>query len=314
VTGARRRGRLLGATLALLLVGSPAALAGGPAVDGARALRDVERLVALGPRPPGSAALARAREYIVAELRAAGWRVRLEPFTARTPQGPVTMTNVVAAWPGRRADVVAVGGHYDTKVFEAFRFVGANDGGSSTALLLELGRVLGARYRAAPPTCTRWLVFFDGEEAHVAWSPTDSLYGSRAMVAALRASGELARLRALVVVDMIGDRDLAIRREAGSTTWLTELVWATAGRLGHGAHFREERQTVEDDHAPFLDAGVAATLLIDFDYGGRAGQNAYWHTPEDTPDKLSAESLRLVGEVLVEALPLVDGEVARRAR
>jgi hypothetical protein len=179
-----------------------------PPFDGVRALRDVERLVAIGPRPPGSAALARTRTYIATELRSAGWRVREHRFTAHTPRGPLTMTNVIAEWPGRGAGIIAVGGHYDTKVFEKFRFVGANDGGSSTALLIELGRVLALRLGAAPPASTRWLVFFDGEEAQIEWSATDSLYGSRALVAALRASGELTRLRALVVADMIGDRDL----------------------------------------------------------------------------------------------------------
>ncbi len=306
-------GRAAGGAVTILLAGALLAVAAA-AFDGPRALRDVERLVGFGPRPPGSPALARARAYIVGQLRQAGWRVREEAFTARTPRGPVRMTNVVGEWPGRRPEVVAVAGHYDTKVFSTFRFVGANDGGSSAALLLELGRALAARHRAAPPAYTRWLVFFDGEEAQVEWSPTDSLYGSRAFVAALRASGTLPRLRALLVADMIGDRDLGIRREAASTPWLTDLVWAVARRLGHDRHFLDERQPVEDDHTPFLDAGVAAALLIDFEYGGRAGQNAFWHTPEDTPDKLDARSLAVVGEVILEALPAIEVELARRAR
>ncbi len=300
---------LLGAALA---APRRAAWAAPPRFDGARALRDVERLVALGPRPPGSAALAQARAYIVAELQAAGWRVREQPFTARTPRGPIPMTNLIAEWPGRRPEIVAVGGHYDTKVFEGFRFVGANDGGSSAGLLIELGRALGPSLRAAPPDHARWLLFFDGEEAQVSWSPRDSLYGSRALVAALRASGELARLRVLVVADMIGDRDLGIRREALSTPWLTDVVWRVARELGAGRHFLPESLTVEDDHAPFLDAGVAATLLIDFDYGPD-GRNGYWHTAEDTIDKLSAESLAVVGTVLLHALPAVDAALARRA-
>jgi len=296
--------------VALLATGAAAP----PAFDGRRALRDIERLVAIGPRPPGSAALARARAYLESELRGAGWRVREQPFTAQTPNGPIPMVNVVAEWPGRRAEVVAVAGHYDTKLFTAFRFVGANDGGSSTALVLELGRTLARRYRAAPPAYTRWLCFFDGEEAQVSWSPTDSLYGSRAMVAALRASGELSRLRALVLVDMVGDKDLAIRRETRSTPWLTDLVWATARRLGAAAAFPDGHQTVEDDHAPFLDAGVPATLLIDLDYGGAPGENRYWHTAEDTLDKVSAESLGTVGAVVLESLPTIDAELDRRGR
>lgn len=287
-------------------------MASDPAFDGLRALRDVERLVGFGPRPPGSAALQRARAYMGGELRRAGWRVREQSFTARTPRGVLPMVNVIAEWPGQRPDVVAVGGHYDTKLFTSFRFVGANDGGSSTGLLLELGRALAARYRASPPLYTRWLLFFDGEEALEQWGPTDSLYGSRALVAALRASGELGRLRVLIVADMIGDRDLAIRREAASTPWLTDLVWAAARRLGHQRHFLDDRQPVEDDHSPFLDAGVAGTLLIDFDYGGRPGENAFWHTPQDTLDKLAPASLRLVGDTILEALPAIDAELQRR--
>jgi Zn-dependent M28 family amino/carboxypeptidase len=291
----------------------PAGAADRVAIEGRRALRDVERLVALGPRPPGSPAAQRARAYIRDELRQARWQVREHAFVARTPRGPIPMTNVIAEWPGRRPDIVAVGGHYDTKVFDAFRFVGANDGGSSTALLLELGRALGARYRSTPPPYARWLVFFDGEEAQREWTATDSLYGSRALVADLRASGALARLRALIVADMIGDRDLGIRRETGSTGWLTDLVWGVAGRLGYGAHFLEDRRAVTDDHAPFLDAGTAATLLIDFDYGGGPGENRFWHTPHDTLDKVSADSLRLVGEVIAQALAEIDAELARRS-
>ncbi len=298
----------------LAVVGLGAAALAASAFDGARAWRDVERLVALGPRPPGSAALGRARAYLAAELRRAGWRVREQAFTAHAPRGPLRMVNLIAEWPGRRAEIVAVGGHYDTKPFSAFRFVGANDGGSSAGLLVELARALGARHRGTPPLYTHWLVFFDGEEAQEQWTSTDSLYGSRALVAALRASGELGRLRALIVADMIGDRDLGIRRESASTRWLTDLVWATARRLGRERHFLQGSQPVEDDHTPFLDAGIAATLLIDFDYGSRPGQNDFWHTAEDTLDKLAPESLAVVGEVILEALPAVEAELQRRSR
>lgn len=311
------RRAVVGGALLAALVGLRRGRAGAAApgaFDGARALHDVERLVAIGPRPAASTALARARGYIATELRAVGWRVRELSFTARTPRGPVAMTNVIAEWPGRGSEIIAVGGHYDTKIFDKFRFVGANDGGSSTALLIELGRALAPRLRAEPPALTRWLVFFDGEEAQIEWSATDSLYGSRALVAALRASGELGRLRALVVADMVGDRDLVIPRDAQSTPWLAGILWATARRLGFEGHFPDRPQTVEDDHGPFLDAGVAAALLIDLDYGGPPGTNAYWHTAEDTLDKLSAESLGVAGTVILESLPAIEAELARRAR
>jgi Zn-dependent M28 family amino/carboxypeptidase len=288
-----RRAALL---IALVVLVSAAPAPADPAAarfDGAAALRHLERLVAIGPRPAGTPAGARTREYITAELKRAGVQVRTEAFDAQTPDGRVPMANVIGVLPGRRPDVIAVAGHYDTKVFHEFRFVGANDGGSSTALLLELARALAAR----PRGYTYWIVFFDGEEARRSWTATDSLYGSRRMAAELARRGAMPR--ALILADMIGDRDLNIRREAHSTPWLTDLIWASAHRLGHGAHFLPDAIAVEDDHAPFLRAGVPAALLIDFEYGP-------WHTAEDTLDKVSARSLQIVGDVLLDALPAVE--------
>ncbi|HET9488776.1 MAG TPA: M28 family peptidase [Methylomirabilota bacterium] len=266
--------------------------------DGARAYRDVERLVAIGPRPAGSPGSARAREYIVGELKKAGVQARVEPFEAETPHGRLSMANVVGVLPGRRPEVILIGGHYDTKWFSDIRFVGANDGGSSTALLLELARQLRGRTR----DYTYWIVFFDGEEARETWTAGDSLYGSRRMAAELRRAGRLPR--AMIVADMIGDRDLGIRREALSTSWLTELVWGSAARLNHQTHFLADQLAVEDDHAPFLEAGVPAVLLIDFDFPP-------WHTAADTLDKVSPRSLQIVGEVLLDALPAVEARLAR---
>ena len=266
--------------------------------DGAAALRHVERLVAIGPRPAGSPEAAKARAYIEAELRAAGAETRVMAFDATTPHGRLPMANVIGILPGKRPDVLLIGGHYDTKWFPDFRFVGANDGGSSAALLLQLARELAK----TPHELTYWITFFDGEEARGEWTATDSLYGSRHMAAELARTYKLPR--AMILVDMIGDRDLGIRKEAYSTPWLTELVWDTARKLGHGRHFLNDVQPVEDDHAPFLRAGVPATLLIDFDYPP-------WHTKDDTLDKVSARSLAIVGEVVREALPAVEQAVIR---
>jgi Zn-dependent M28 family amino/carboxypeptidase len=230
------------------------------------------------------------------ELKKAGARVRLQAFTAETPDGPIRMVNVIAELPGRRPEAILVGGHYDTKFFPNFTFVGANDGGSSGGLLLELTRALARRPRAF----TYWIVFFDGEEARREWSATDGIYGSRHLAASLQRDGRAGQLKAVVVVDMIGDRRLGIRREATSTPWLTDLLWRSARRLGHRAHFLEETLAVEDDHAPFLRAGIPSALLIDFDY------EPYWHTPEDTLDKVSPRSLQVVGDVLLDALPALE--------
>ena len=270
--------------------------------DGAAALRHVERLVAIGPRVAGTPGGVKAREYIVGELRKLkGVQVQVRPFQAETPHGTLAMANVVAMVPGKRPDVVMLAGHYDTKLYTEFRFVGANDGGSSAALLLELAR----RLAAGPRDYTYWLVWFDGEEARVTWTDRDSLYGSRRLAADLAAARQLPR--AMILVDMIGDRELQIRREAHSAGWLTEIIWETAARLGHGRHFVRDSLPVEDDHVPFLRLGVPATLLIDFDFPA-------WHTAEDTLDKVSAASLAIVGQVVLESLPSVEHHLSRERR
>jgi len=300
MSGVRARAVVLVALVATALAGSGAAQ-GARAFDGAAAFRHVEKLVAIGPRPAGSPEGARARAYIEAELRAAGVETRVLPFEAVTPHGRLPMANVVGVLPGKRPDVIMIGGHYDTKWYPNFRFVGANDGGSSTGLLLQLAREL----VKAPREFTYWITFFDGEEARGEWSSTDSLYGSRHLAAELARTHTLPR--AMIVVDMIGDKDLAIRKEGYSTNWLTEIVWSTARRLGHGRHFLNDVMPVEDDHAPFLRLGVPATLLIDFDYPP-------WHTAADTLDKVSAKSLAVVGEVVREALPAVEQALIKGGR
>ena len=289
------------AGLLLVLAGATLAASADAPFDGAAAFRHLERLVAIGPRPAGSSGAARTRDYITAELRRAGVKVRVEAFEADTPDGRIKMANVVGVVTGRRPEVILVGGHYDTKVFRDFRFVGANDGGSSAALLIELARVLAGR----PREYTYWVVFFDGEEARGAWTATDSLYGSRRMAADLARRGRLPR--AVIVADMIGDRDLGIRREASSTPWLTDLIWNSARRLGQGAHFLADATAVEDDHAPFLRAGVPAVLLIDFDFPP-------WHTAGDTLDKVSARSLQVVGDVLLDALSPIEDRLRGSVR
>ena len=299
--------RSLGAGVALVVLAAvvaappvPRDAATAPSFDADAAWREVVRLVELGPRPAGSAALARAQRYIVDELTRAGLQVRLGSFEARTPDGPITMVNVIAILPGRRSDVIMLGGHYDTKLFTDFRFVGANDGGSSAGLLLELARRLAGRRREF----TYWVVFFDGEEARRDWSATDGIYGSRQLAAELRRSGEIRRLRSVIVVDMIGDANLDIRRESYSTPWLTDLVWASARRLGYGAYFRSDAVAVEDDHVPFLRARVPAVDVIDIEYPP-------WHTAGDTLEQISPKSLGIVGEVILDTLPALETVLSR---
>ncbi len=265
------------------------------AFDGARAFKHLEQIVAIGPRPAGSPGAAQTRAYITKELSALGIKTEEQAFEGRTPAGPVRMMNLRATVPGDGQGRLIVAGHYDTKLFKEFRFVGANDGGSSTAFLIELARVLKDRKNAIPIE----LLFLDGEEAVVEWSlESDSTYGSRHYVETARNAGTLKDIRAMILVDMIGDRNLAIQREPESTAWLTDIIWSTAKRLNR-REFVDTEFAVEDDHVPFLRAGVPAVDLIDLDYPA-------WHTAQDTLDKVSASSLQAVGEVLMAALPEVE--------
>jgi len=277
----------------------PAFSADPPAFDGGRALEHVRAVVGFGPRPPGSAAAEDTRRYIKAQMAAIGVQVSEQAFEAKTPIGLVKMVNVRAAIPGARPERIILAGHYDTKLFREFRFVGANDAGSSTALLIEMARVLKARKNP----WTIELLFIDGEEAFVDWYlGDDNRYGSRHYVQEAKRAGDLARVKAMILVDMIGDRDLVIKRETTSTAWLTDVIWSTAKALGHGSTFVAESFAVEDDHIPFLNAGVPAVDIIDLEYPP-------WHTAEDTLDKVSARSMEVVGRVLTAALPKIESRL-----
>ncbi|MBK5290829.1 MAG: M28 family peptidase [Acidobacteriia bacterium] len=263
--------------------------------SGERALQYTRAIVAFGPRPPRSEAISKSRAYIKAQLKASGCQIVEDPFTASTPLGPIPMENIIARFPGTSGQAIAFTGHYDTKLMPGAGFVGANDGGSSTGLLLEMAHAL-AR---TPRKHDVYLVWFDGEEALVRWSDTDGLHGSRHLARRWQKDGTLARLQALINVDMIGDRDLGIVLETNSSSPLRSLIWRTAAELGYGRHFLSLPGAIEDDHMPFVRLGVNACDLIDFDYGP---ENSYWHTPADTIDKLSPASFAVVGRVLLGVL------------
>ena len=274
-----------------------AATAVAAGVSGASALEFTRRAVAFGPRPPGSAADIALQNYIIAELRKDGCEIIEDAFTAKTPQGMIAMKNIIAKFPGKGPAhrAIAITGHFDTKYFPGRKFVGASDGGSSTGLLLELARVLAHQ----PRIDDVYLAFFDGEEAFGEWSDTDSLYGSRHLVARWRQDGTLQRLKALINVDMIGDKNLNIPRETNGNAALTSLVWRTAADLGYKAFFIDQQIGEDDDHMPFVRAGVAAIDLIDIDYPP-------WHNDTDTMDKLSAQSMEIVGTVVYEVIQRLE--------
>ena len=299
------RAAFLIASLAALLACAPAATAADPpAFDGGRAMEHLRAVVGFGPRPPGSAAAEETRRYIKTQMAAIGVQVAEQAFEAKTPIGPVKMANVRATIPGARPERIILAGHYDTKLFRQFRFVGANDAGSSTAFLIEMARVLKARKN--PYTVE--LLFLDGEEAFIDWYlGDDNRYGSRHYVREAKRTGDLARIKAMILVDMIGDRDLVLKRETGSTSWLTDIIWSAAKALGDGSIFVTESFAVEDDHLPFIDAGVPAVDIIDLEYPP-------WHTAEDTLDKVSARSMEVVGRVVTAALPKIEGRLLSPAR
>jgi len=276
--------------------------AAAEAFDGERAMQHARQVVGFGPRPVGSDELEQTRLYIEETLQGYGLTTRREEFNADTPLGTFPMANLIVEVPaaagGENRPIVIFSGHYDTLRVAGFEFVGANDAGSSTAILLELGRVLAEH---APPMPV-WLVFFDGEEALVQWGPTDGTYGSRHMALHLSREGRTGDFGAMILLDMIGDADLVMDTEMNSTRWLSDLVWGTAAEIGHGDHFSADMQYMDDDHRPFMEVGIPSVDLIDFNYGPG---NRYWHAPFDTLDKLGVESFQAVGETVLSVLPLL---------
>jgi len=280
-------------TKALLILAASAAFAAD--FSGTAALEFTRKAVAFGPRPPGSPANLKLQAFIEGQLKTLHCQISFDPFTADTPAGRVAMRNIIATFPGTSGRALVVTGHFDSKPMPGRNFVGANDAGSSTGFLLELAGVVNSMPHADDIS----LVFFDGEEAYGEWSDSNGIYGSRHLADKWSREGKLARIKALINVDMIGDKDLGILQEGNSSPALRKLVWQTAHDLGYGKYFLDSGFATEDDHLPFLRKGVNALDLIDFDYGPN---NEYWHTEKDTMDKLSAHSLDVVGNVLVAVL------------
>ena len=280
--------------------------------SGERAMDHVRKQIDFGPRPPDTPQLAKTRAYIVNELKSYGLTVSLDEFTVTTPQGEKKMANITGEIAGESKSLVLIASHYDTKFYKDMLFVGANDPAASVATLLEIGRVLGSQREK--PKVTYRLVFFDGEEAFCeSWSDCgnpdnpDNTYGSRHYVSQLRAKNELANTRALILLDMIGYKNLELGRDTLSTRWLQNVVWSTARELGHGKFFVDREEGVGgDDHEPFLQADVDALDLI------QLTSYPHWHKADDTIDKISAQSMRIVGETVLASLPKVADYVLKQ--
>lgn len=273
--------------------------------SGERALDHVRTQVSMGPRPPGSEASGRLRSWLRTELEALGFQVQEQPFTPRTPLGPVPMVNLVATLPGASERRLVLGAHADTKRFEEFEFLGANDGASGVAALLELARV----FHSNRLRHTLTLAFFDGEEALVEWGPDDSLYGSTHLVDSWVENGLARKVSAVFILDMVGDRNLKVTDEVNSHPQLRARLREEAARLGHSRLFSGPEQGVEDDHVPFLMAGIPALNVIGFATSPEGVVPSYWHTPQDTLDKVSASSLEAVGRTVEACLRRLDREL-----
>jgi len=273
--------------------------ADAPAVSGLKAMEHVRAQVALGPRPPGSEALQKCREYIARQLRSYGYQIQEDAFDCQTPYGTKKMVNLIAHRGGTNKGVIALASHYDTKYMEGINFVGANDAGASTGLLLELARVLAGSREALD----YWFVFLDGEEAWIEWSSFDSTYGSRHLASRWKQEGVTAKMRAFLLLDMIGDRDLDLWYDTNSTPWLMDIVWQTAQKTGLGGILGTMRGGIEDDHLPFRETGIPVVDIIDLNYGP---DNSFHHTAQDSLDKVSPESMEKVGRLVMTVLARIQ--------
>ncbi len=287
---------------------APLALSAQQHFDGNRAYDYAREFAAIGPRWPTSPGHVKAQEFLRAHFLETHDQFEQDNFTADTPIGPVQFCNYIVRFPGRKPGIIVLGTHYETNYWlRNINFVGANDGASTTGLLLAIADRLRAQSAQSRDKkldgYSVWLVFFDGEEAIQSWSRSDSTYGSRHLAAKWGQDGTLNQIKAFLLADMIGDKDLDIERETNSTPWLISLVQQAAKSLGYQHYFFQQSMAVEDDHLPFVERGVPSIDIIDLDYGPN---NSYHHTAQDTMDKISAHSLTIDGDVFMESIRLID--------
>ena len=282
------------------------------AFNGERAMDHVRKQIDFGPRPPDTPQLANTRAYITDELKSYGLNVYLDEFKAATPNGEKKMANIVAEIPGETKMVILITSHYDTKYYKDMQFLGANDPASSVATLLEIGRVLGSQKEK--PKVTYRLVFFDGEEAFCeGWDECgseghpDNTYGSRHYVSQLTARKEVENTGAMILLDMMGYKNLELGRDPSSTRWLQDIIWQTGRELGYGKVFVDREEGVGgDDHESFIRAGVDAVDVI------QLSSYPYWHKADDTVDKVSAQSMKIVGDTVLASLPRIAERVTKK--
>jgi glutaminyl-peptide cyclotransferase len=265
--------------------------------DGKRAYEQVVKQLSYGPRPAGSPALAKLQDYLESELKSYGCTVETDAFSAPTPAGRLPMKNILVKIPGQKPGIILLGTHQDTKRLE--NFVGADDAGSSTGVMLEIARLLCAQKQ--PGKYAVWIAFFDGEEAvNWAWADPDNRYGSRQMAAKFAVDGDLPKIKAFILADIVGGRNPHFKRDGESTKWLKDLVWSVAERLGYGNVFvKEATDFGGDDHYSFTARHVPSADIMDLD---TQNDVPYWHTTQDTIDKISSKTLAIVGHTILESV------------
>jgi hypothetical protein len=271
--------------------------------DGKHAYEQVVKQLSFGPRPAGSPALAKLQDYLEAELKSYGCAVEADSFSADTPAGRLPMKNFLVKIPGQKPGIILLGTHYDTKRIE--NFVGADDAGSSTGVMLEIARLLCAQKQ--PRKYAVWIAFFDAEEAvNLVWQDPDNRYGSRQMAARLAASGDLKNVKAFILADIVGGRTPHFKRDGDSTKWLKDLVWEVAARLGYGEVFVNAPTNFGgDDHFSFTARKVPSVDIMDLD---TQNDVPYWHTPEDTIDKIRPKTLAMVGHTILESVKEIEAK------
>ena len=296
----RPRSRCIAFCVGFLLVATASGIAQAQQhFNGGKAYEYTREFAAIGPRWPTGPGHVKAEQFIRDHFKHD--RLEEDTFMANTPIGPVTMRNFIVRFPGTKNGVIVLGTHYETNYpLRNINFVGANDGAATTGLLMAIADQLRGKKLDGYSV---WLVFFDGEEAIQKWSASDSTYGSRHLAAKWGGDGTLNRIKAFMLADMIGDKDLDIQRESRSTGWLVDLVAKSAKKFGYERYFFQSEEPVDDDHLPFVQRGVPSIDVIDLDYGPN---NSYHHTAQDTIDKVSAHSLAIDGDVFLETIRLID--------
>lgn len=263
--------------------------------DKNKAYQHVKNIVSFGPRPSGSKALVRTEDYIKKCLKGSGFLTKEDSFVSETPEGKITMKNITGILKGKTNEIIIISAHYESKKFSRFPFLGAVDNASGTGLLLEIADVLSKKMHKK----TYWLTFFDGEEAFKSWSAFDSKYGSRRYVEMLIKEGDIRNVSSMILLDMVGEENIRINNDLNSSLWLRQIMFKAADELGLNQFFTGTQTGVDDDHIPFLQAGIPSIDIIDLNY-------KYWHTQYDTLERISVESLDVIGRVTLKMIDRLD--------